>query len=412
MTRIDSTPTDPRRRAVLVGSASTVAAAGLAAIGGNAVAQTPAAPAASGGAKPLPAYVDWKNREALIVHSGNTIETERSAFGSSVITPNDRLYVRNNLPPPSADVVADRDAWEISIEGVGKPRTLTVGDLKSMGLATVATVLQCSGNGRGYYPSKPSGTPWTVGAAGCVIWSGMPVRELVKALGGVTKGMVYMTSTGGEKIPEGLDPNTALVERSVPMAALEDAILAWELNGEALPLAHGGPLRIVVPGYSGVNNVKYVKRLAFTTEQSPAKIQQTGYRMTLPGKTSTPQDPSVWEMGTKSWINSPLPDEGTLKKGRVVIEGIAMGGMRSVAKVDVSIDGGATWKPARLLGPDLGRYAWRQFALEAELAAGTHTLVSRATDDKGKVQVENRFENSHGYSNNSWRDHAVKVQVG
>ncbi len=394
-----------------MGSASTVAAAGLAAIGNNAIAQPVAAPAASGGAKPLPAYVDWKNRDAVIVHSGSTIETRRNAFGTSVITANDKLYIRNNLPAPSDDIVADRDAWEISIEGVGKPAKLTVGELKKMGLATVATVLQCSGNGRGYFPSKPSGTPWMVGAAGCVIWSGVPVYELVQALGGVTDGMVYMTSTGGEKIPDGIDPKSVMVERSVPLVAMADAILAWELNGEALPLAHGGPLRIVVPGYTGVNNVKYIKRLAFTTEQSLAKIQQTSYRMTPLGKTSTPDDPSVWEMGSKSWINSPLPGDRKLKSGRVVIGGVAMGGMQAVAKVDVSIDGGANWKPASLVGPDLGRYAWRQFALETQLPAGTHILMSRVTDAKGNVQDEQRIENSHGYSNNSWRDHAVTVQV-
>ena len=102
-------------------------------------------------------------------------------------------------------------------------------------------VLQCSGNGRAFFPSKPSGTPWTVGAAGCVVWSGVPVRDVVKALGGVADGMVYMTGTGGEVLPAGLDPKTVIVERSVPLAALEDALLAWEMNGEPVSLAHGGP---------------------------------------------------------------------------------------------------------------------------------------------------------------------------
>src|SRR3546814_16200318 len=85
---------------------------------------------------------------------------------------------------------------------------------------------------------------------------------------GMADGMAYMTSTGGEPIPQGLDPNTIKIERSVPISALEDAILAWELNGQALPLAHGGPLRMIVPGYTGVNSIKYIKHLAFTKEKS------------------------------------------------------------------------------------------------------------------------------------------------
>jgi sulfite dehydrogenase len=202
-----------------------------------------------------------------------------------------------------------------------------------------------------------------------------------------------------------------MVERSVPMAAMEDALLAWELNGEPVPLAHGGPLRVVVPGFTGVNSVKYVKRLAFTKEQSPARIQQTGYRFSKPGVAGKPSDPSIWEMAPKSWIDSPLPEDGTLHAGAVVITGVAMGGMQSAAKVEVSTDGGRTWQTARFIGPDLGRYAWRAFALETKLPAGTYTLASRVTDSTGRVQIEERLDNNRGYENTSWRDHAVKVTV-
>jgi sulfite dehydrogenase len=192
---------------------------------------------------------------------------------------------------------------------------------------------------------------------------------------------------------------------------MADALLAWELNGAPLPVAHGGPLRVVVPGFTGVNSVKYVKRLAFTVEQSPAAIQQTGYRMSPPGEKHKPSEPSVWEMAPKSWINSPLPEGSALRAGRVVIEGVAFGGINAAAKVEVSIDGGASWKPARFIGPDMGRYAWRQFALAVQLPAGTHTLMSRVTDSKGTVQAEARIENAGGYSNSSWRDHAVTLTV-
>ncbi len=412
-----STPIDPRRRAMLAGGASAAVAAGFAVAGCTTAAQTsPAGPSAAaapaaGGAKPLPAYVSWKDASAMIVHSTATVELKRSAFGSSVITPVNQLYVRNNLPAPPVEIAANRDAWEVSVEGVRNPHKLTVADLKTMGLDTVTMVLQCSGNGRGFFPSKPSGTGWKVGAAGCVVWSGVPVRDVAAALGGVAGGMAYMTSTGGEKLPEGIDPKTVMVERSVPVAAMADALLAWELNGEPIPVAHGGPLRVIVPGYAGVNNVKYVKRLAFTAEQSPAAIQQTGYRMTPLGEKHKPSEPSVWEMAPKSWINSPLPEDGTLRRGAVVVQGVAFGGMHAAAKVEVSTDGGATWKPARFIGPDMGRYAWRQFALHTTLPPGTHTLMSRVTDSTGRVQAETSPENAGGYSNTSWRDHAVRVTV-
>ncbi|NMM75803.1 sulfite oxidase [Rhodococcus sp. SRB_17] len=398
-----SEPTSLPRRRLLTGTASALAAAGLATWANGAAAQAAAA-------KPLPAYLGWKDADSVIVHSSTTLETRRGAFGTSVITPTDQLYIRNNLPAPDAAIVANRDAWEISVSGVKSPRKLTVGELKALGLETVAMVLQCSGNGRGFFPSKPSGTPWTVGAAGCVVWSGVPVRAVAEALGGVADGMRFMTGTGGEKLPEGIDPKSIVVERSVPAAAMQDALLAWEMNGAPIPLAHGGPLRLIVPGYTGVNNIKYIRQLAFTAQESDAKIMSHGYRMTPPGGKGDPSQPSVQEMSIKSWINGPLPDDGQIAAGAPVqIHGVAFGGLHAVKGVEVSIDGGKTWQAARFVGPDLGKYAWRQFVLQAKLPAGTHTLASRAADTAGNVQPETRGENQSGYNNTSWADHAVKV---
>ena len=332
-------PTSLPRRQLLAGTGATVTAAALAGWMRDAAANT-AAPAAAATPRPLPAYVNWKDPNSLIVHTNTTIETRRSAFGTSIVTPDAQLYIRNNLPAPDASIVADRDAWEVSIEGVRNPRKLTVRDLKAMGLETVAMVLQCSGNGRGYFPSKPSGTPWQVGAAGCVLWSGVPLRVVVEALGGMTSGMKFITGTGGEKLPEGLDPKSVIVERSVPVAAMADAMLAWEMNGVPISLAHGGPLRLIVPGYTGVNNVKYVKRLAFTAQESDARIMSHGYRISPPGAKGDPSQPSVQEMTVKSWINGPGTDGKPLTAGTVQIHGVAFGGMHAVAKVDVSVDGG------------------------------------------------------------------------
>jgi DMSO/TMAO reductase YedYZ molybdopterin-dependent catalytic subunit len=395
------------RRGLLASGASALAAAGM----GRAAAQA-AAPAAAPAARPgLPAYVAWKDAEQVIVHTSNTIETRRSAFGTSIITPADRLYVRNNLPAPDASIVANRDAWTVMVEGVRQPRALAVADLKTLGIETVAAVLQCSGNGRGYFASKPSGTKWQVGAAGCVIWSGVPVRNVVAALGGLADDARFMTGTGGEPLPAGVDPKSVMVERSVPLKAMEDALLAWEMNGEPVPHAHGGPLRLVVLGYSGINNIKYVKRLAFTPVESDAAIQRTGYRMSPPGQKHQPNEPSVWEMDLKSWINGPTADTGPVKAGLVQIHGVAMGATRALRRVDVSVDGGQTWHEARFVGPDLGRFAWRQFVLPVRLQPGQYLLASRAQDVQMNWQVEASPENSGGYLNSGWRSHAVSLTV-
>lgn len=361
--------------------------------------------------KALPDYASWKDINGVIVHSANTIETKRSAFGASVITPTNRLFIRNNVNPPSADIVKDPDSWSLEVSGVKQPRTITVAELKKLGLVALPMVLQCSGNGRGYFPHKPSGTQWTVGAAGCAIFTGVPVKALLEALGGMDDGMEYMTSTGGEEIPAGLDKNTIAIERSVPVSALKDAVLAWELNGEALPLAHGGPLRIVIPGYTGVNSVKYVKHLAFTKEQSPASIQQNSYRMSAVGVKGGPKDPAVWEMPPKSWINSPSDAKQELRAGPAVISGVAMGGMTAATKIEVSVNGGKDWVNAAFVGPDLGKYAWREFVLTVDLTPGQHKLVSRVSNEAGQSQPEQRLENNRGYLNNSWLDHGVDVVV-
>lgn len=392
-----STGYQVRRRHFLIGTAGL---AGAAATGLPAGAQE--------GGK-LPAYVAWKDADDVIVHTSETLETTRAAQGDALVTPSSDLYIRNNLPAPSDEIVADRDAWEVSVEGVGEPGTMTLGELKLLGSETVVAVLQCSGNGRAFFDHEASGSQWATGAAGNVIWTGVPVRAVAEARGGVAGDMAFLTGTGGEEIPEGLPPESIQVERSVPVEAMEQAILAWDMNGEPVPLAHGGPLRLIVPGYYGVNNVKYLKRLAFTAEESPAKIQQTGYRVRPVGVSGDPSQPSMYEMSVKSWITGPLEDAAT---GQVRIEGLAMGGTSAVTGVEVSTDGGGSWQEAELLGPDMGPYAWRPFALVADLSAGTHTLASRATNGNGDTQPEEFEPNERGYGHNGWRGHAVDVTVG
>ena len=372
---------------------------------------SPASLAQAAAAKPLPPFAAFKDASRVIVHSASGIETRRDAFGTSGITDTDILFARNNLAAPSASITANPDAWQLEVDGVSNPRTLSVADLKRMGVTSVSTVLQCSGNGRGFFGHKAAGSQWKVGAAGNTLWSGVPVKALVAELGGVREGMRYMTSTGGETIPPGIDPKKVMVERSVPWTAMEEAILAWELNGEPIPLAHGGPLRLIIPGYFGVNNIKYIKRLAFTEQETAANIQSSGYRVRPVGVKGAPTQPSMWEMNLKSFITHPAGDAQPMRAGLAQVHGVAFSGGSPVNAVEVSIDGGKTWQAARFFGPNLGRYAWRNFVLPVRFAPGAYLIASRAIADDGEVQPELRTENERGYAHNGWRDHAVKVAV-
>ncbi|HSN85086.1 MAG TPA: molybdopterin-dependent oxidoreductase [Polyangiales bacterium] len=372
----------------------------------------PTEPEATAPKPAAPALPDGKDPANFIKHGDNplTLETRREKLGTSVLTATSVLFVRQNLPLPPPEFVADRDGWTTRVEGVERPGDIRVDELKRLGLMTIATVLQCSGNGRKYYKHDPSGSPWGVGAAGCVMWSGVPLRDVVAHLGGVAEGMRYLTTTGGEPLPEGLDRNQVVVERSIPIEkALDDCLLAWEMNGEPIPRSHGGPLRLIVPGYFGCNQIKFVKNLAFTRDQGPAKIQQTGYRMRPIGEPGSPDQPAMWEMPVKSFITLPT-DQTPVVAAKVRVTGVAFGGTKDLARAEVSTDG-KSWQKARWVGPDLGRYAWRVFELELEREPGPVKLYCRAVTADGEVQPELRNENERGYGNNSWRDMGVTVQV-
>lgn len=395
----DNTVENPARRLVIKGGAGVLATLGL-------MQFTPVVRADE--LSSLPDYVAWKRQQDLILHGSETIETQRNAIRSGVVTPSRTLFVRNNLPAPDSSITDDPDVWEVRVEGVNNPRTLSVGDLKRMEVTTVATVLQCSGNGRAFFPHGASGTQWSVGAAGCVVWTGVPLKRVVEELGGPVAGARFVTGTGGEELPEGLEPKDIVVERSVPLEALETAILAWEMNDEPLELAHGGPLRLVVPGYYGVNNVKYVKQVALTEEETEARIQTSGYRVRDVGVGGETDQPSMWDMNVKSWVTLPLD---TTHEGRNQIYGVAFGGTKAVEKVEVSVDNGESWQNAELIGPDLGPYAWRPFVFSTELEPGEYRIVSRATDVEGNAQPRERVDNERGYAHNGWEDHGVTISV-
>lgn len=396
----------PDRRGFLRGSLGAAAAGALmTSCGDSKGGASSTAPADEG-----PGLPDGLEVEDFLMHQSAPLALEgRREHQRGLITPTDKVFVRANLPFPEATVLDDPDAWSFEITGVASPRTMTVGELKRMRPITVAAVLQCSGNGRKFFPHGASGSPWGVGAAANVLWTGVRLGDVVEALGGPQgNGLRFVNGSGGETLPEGVD-ESARAERSIPIEkALRDGILAWQMNGEALTLSHGGPLRLFVPGYYGVNHVKFVKRLALSADESNARMQAKSYRVRPVGESSSTEQPSMYEMNVKSWITGPL--ERTAAGARQVT-GVAFSGGTPIDSVEVTTDGGTTWSRAELIGPDLGPFAWRTFSMPWEAKAGTHVLASRATDRDGKTQPETPEQNERGYAHNGWRDPAVTVEI-
>jgi sulfite oxidase len=390
------------RRNFLAGSATVAGVAAAASVMPISIAN---ANHTSSDAKGLPSWTNWKKRSALIVHSDKGMETHRNAIGNSVITPLRHVYIRNNMPTMSDAQIGNRDSWKLRVEGVKNPKTYTRAQLKQLAQKTEATILQCSGNGRGFFDHKPRGSQWETGAAACLIWTGCPVTAIIKDCGGLAKGAKFMTSTGGD-MPKTLDPKKALVERSVPLKAHKDSFVAWEVNGLDIPNSHGGPLRMITPGYFGINNVKNIEKLSFTEKESSVKYMKSSYRISPIGKKGS-QYPSCWEMPVKSWIVDPLTKA---KAGNLVVSGVAFGGTRSVSGIKVSIDGGKSWKKAKFTGPDMGKYAWRRFVFETKVKPGKYKIVSKASAG-GKSQPKVRMENRRGYAHNGWLDHGLDITV-
>ena len=355
---------------------------------------------------PLP---DGLREENFHLHNPTplALESLRNKVGMSPITSTNRLFVRNNLPRPSQDIITNADQWELKITGVKNPSTISLPQLQQLGIETVYAVLQCSGNGRAFFKHAPSGSPWATGAAGCVQWTGVKLSTVFEVCGGIIPNMKYLTATGGEPLPEDVPRDKAIVERSIPIEkALKDCILAWELNGEPIPISHGGPLRLIVPGYFGCNQIKYVQQVAATKEQSQAKIQQSGYRFRPIGEKGNPSQPSMWRMPVKSWIVNASEDQA---RNLYSMHGVAFSGERGISSVEFSIDG-ENWKQAELYGIDLGSNAWRCFRFQTDPQIKPKQVYTRATDALGDTQPKEHVENERGYGNNSWLDHAFILQ--
>ena len=324
-------------------------------------------------------------------------ETTVEALGRSAVTPNDKFFVRSHLPVPELDAVTHR----VEVAGlVSKPGAFDLAALRAMPRTDVLATLECAGNGRGLMPlHNTSGTQWGHGAVGTAKWSGVALREVLSRAG-VSREAAHVWF---EAADQGPFPQTPRFLRSIPLAvALERALLVYAMNDEALPALHGGPVRVIVPGWYGMASTKWVSRIRVEATPSDNHFMVNGYKYVTPGadpKTAPP----VEAVRVKSLITQPL-DGGKVPAAGFDVRGFAWSGAGRVTRVEVSTDGGAKWSAAAFDpgdDPDKSPYAWRRWSLRVSGAVGKRVLLSRATDESGATQPLTPELNAAGYGDNA-----------
>ena len=381
----------------------------------------------------------------------NAEAASRSTY-ESYITPREEHYIRNHYPTPDID----ESDWTVSLTGmVDEEIELTMDEIKNdFSTESVTHTMQCSGNGRSYFEPQVGGNQWTFGAVGNTVWTGTPVSEILEAYDADTGEGMWLSVMGGEA-PEGED----IFTRSIPMSkVMDDCLLAYEMNGAPMNSDHGFPVRLLVPGWFGNNNVKWVNRMhvmdmmVFGEEweeddqQLYTHWQQYSYRIVPQGEElvqyeSIPifdteaqmasdaiEQAYIYDQIVKSIIGYPGEDSTVSPGigGQVEVVGVAWAGDEEVRSVEVSTDGGETWNEAEFFGPADEPYAWRQFRYMWDAEPGEYTIYSRATDSRGRSQpatisdpaddldqiTDDQFPwNEGGYIANAYEPHGVSVTV-
>jgi DMSO/TMAO reductase YedYZ molybdopterin-dependent catalytic subunit len=323
----------------------------------------------------------------------------------SWLTPNSAFFERNQGLPPDPPV--DLAVWRLSVEGeVVRTLSLSFDDLLRMPKETAANTLECSGNSRSLFKTKASGNPWTIGGVGNAVWGGVRLSHVLELAG--------LKETAKHVAFEGVDVPTGKAQiqfvRSIPLAkAVASTLLAYEMNGDPLPLAHGYPLRSLALGWTGANAVKWLSRITVLPRPHAGFFMDKVYRVFQKG-----QAPETGRVVTglplKAIITRPLDGE-SVPAGEVVILGAAYAGEGRIGSVAVSTDNGRTWQPAELIGP-VEPYSWRQWQFCWHPPGnGEYTLLARATDAEGRQQPMDADWNLLGYGNNGVHEHGVTVRV-
>jgi len=332
---------------------------------------------------------------------------------ASFLTPVDLFFVRNHGDVPSIDP----RTFNLTIEGnVKRPFRISLEEIQRLPRITVPATLQCAGNRRQELIAAqpiPGELGWGTEAISTAEWSGVPLRDVLAVADPTPEGRHVELIGLDETERHG---HTFAFGGSIPLdkAMRSEVLLAYEMNGQPLPPVHGAPLRAVVPGWIGARSVKWLTRINLREDPSDNYFQAKAYRLFPP---QTGPGNVVWETGlmlgefnVSSVISSPVPGD-TLPPGETAVRGWAFAGERRVERVDVSTDGGRTWRTADL-EPEKSRWTWRRWEARVDLPAGSHELICRAWDSAAQTQPEDAAQvwNFKGYMNNAW--HRVGVSVG
>jgi sulfite oxidase len=343
-------------------------------------------------------------------HEPFNAEPSRAALAAAPITATDAFYVRNHGPVPDAGA----SGWSLDVGGlVERELGLGLDDLRRFPERELTVTLQCAGNRRADLIAVrdiPGESPWGSGATGTARWSGVALADVLAAAR-PADAAVHVGLEGADRSSE-VDE---LYGSSIPLrdVAAHEVLLARTMNGEPLEPVHGGPVRAIVPGYIGARSVKWLRRVELRTEPWEGHYQATAYRLVPPG--TEPGRGVGMPLGLIA-VNSDVlwPDDGaTVPAGRLEARGYAFaGGRREVERVDVSLDGGQSWRQADL-GEDLGEWAWRLWQIELELEPGEHEIVVRAWDSAAGTQPEGPAGswNPKGYANNAWGRVRVRAEA-
>jgi sulfane dehydrogenase subunit SoxC len=320
------------------------------------------------------------------------------------ITPAGLHYILVHYDIPAVDPAGFRLELGGAVE---RPLSLSLDDLATRERVALPITFECAGNGRALLSPRPLSQPWLTGAVGTAEWAGTPLAPLLEEAG-VRTGAVELLFTG---LDRGVEAGVAQAyERAMPLAEAEGALLAYEMNGAPLPPQHGFPLRLVVPGWYGMQNVKWLCRIVVLDEPFDGFQNSVAYRMY--DADGEPGEP-VRRMLPRSLMVPPgVPDfltrERHLESGPVELRGRAWSGHGAIERVEVSTDEGASFADAELEEP-MGEAAWRGWRFDWDASPGEHVLCSRATDAAGNVQPLDPPWNLKGYANNAVERVRVRV---
>ena len=337
----------------------------------------------------------WGKDPRLVPYGGGNFGTppDLLATDERLTVPTERFFMRSNGPVP----VLDPATWRLRVSGiVGRELELSLADLRAMPATTLAAFLECAGNSRTAFEPLPEGTPWRNDAVGAAVWEGVPLGAVLDRAG-VGAGAVDVVAQGGDM------PG---MRRGLPLPVARDpeTLLVLRMNGEDLSVAHGGPVRLLVPGWAGIASTKWLVGLEVLDRAFAGFWNADNYVFwTAAGEAVRP----IREMPVKSIVVAP-PAGATVAAGRQAVRGYAWSGHGRVTRVEVSVDGGASWGDAVLA--EAGRRAWVRFELPWDATPGPARILARATDERGLTQPTTPDWNAKGYQMNAVQAVGVTVE--